>query len=137
MHSVTVNRDRPDFRVFIDLLYGANWNVDTDGNSFPVSSRTWTRLYIADRQDSSTHVVIAERDDGSMVFSVESKSERLEELAAIYLYLYAGTAIAKDVVPLSVDQVASLKMRFASEIARAERARWHRSSAENPYPQPD
>lgn len=31
MHTVKVVRDRTDFRAFIDLLYGPNRNVDTDG----------------------------------------------------------------------------------------------------------
>lgn len=134
MHSVKINRNRPDFRVFIELLYGPNWNVDSDGNSIPVWSRTWTRLYLADRKGGSHPVVISPSDDEPAVLCVESQSQDLEELAAVYLHHYSGSEIVKDSVLLSADQVATLKARFTSEIARADSARWHKSSAENPYP---
>ena len=49
MHTISVIGDRPDFRVFVDLLFGAEHNVDSDGNSCPFNSRAWTCLYISDR----------------------------------------------------------------------------------------
>lgn len=50
MYTVTIVRDRPDFRCFLDLLYGTGRDVDTDGDSFPVSSRSWTYFYVKDRE---------------------------------------------------------------------------------------
>ena len=134
MHLVSIDRDRPDFRVFIDLLYGPDWNVDTDGDSFPVSSRTWTDLYIADRQTGCPPVVIQALNSLPATFSVESTSERLEQLAALYLYLYAGTAIEAAAGPLAEQHIAALKSTYARELGRASLSRWHRSSTEDPYP---
>jgi hypothetical protein len=134
MHFVTIVRDRPDFRVFIDLLFGAGWNVDTDGNSRPVNSRTWTALYIADRTRKNPPVTIEASDEDPKVFQVESKSTRLEELAALYLYLQSGASIDGPEGPLDDAKLASLGTEYATEIGRAASACWHRSSDSNPYP---
>lgn len=134
MHSVTIARARPDFRVFIDLLHGPGWNVDTDGNSQPVSSRTWTYLYIADRTRNEPHVTIRATDDDANVFEVESKSTRLEELAALYLFLRSGSDMTSDQGRLNGDEISSLQAKYMKELGRAADARWHRSSDKDPYP---
>ena len=58
MFIVKVNQSRPDFRVFIDLLYGYGHNVDTDGDSFRPESREWKYLYIKDRESDEPPVSI-------------------------------------------------------------------------------
>src|SRR5688572_10734755 len=95
MHRVQVNGDRPDFRVFTDLLYGAGRNVDTDGDSHPVDSRTWTWLYIADRQRGAACVEIGASEKDPSIFEIQSSSAELEELASLYLFLYCGTSLAR------------------------------------------
>ena len=82
MYRVTVDRDRPDFRVFIDLLYGADRNVDTEGNSIPVNSRTWTYLYIKDRESDEPSMEISLNTGKPETFDVSSRAPRLQELAA-------------------------------------------------------
>jgi hypothetical protein len=134
MYSISICGDRPDFRVFIDLLHGAGSNVDTDGNSFPVNSRRWTQLYIADRSGDRIPVVIEAVDDQPNLFSVVSKSERLGELAATYLYLYCGDGMATSAGPLSATQIDALRDKFAEQLARAAAWIWHQSSDANPYP---
>jgi hypothetical protein len=135
MHTIAVSRDRPDFRVFIDLLYGADRNVDTDGNSYPVNSRTWTHLYIADRESNDPSVEIFAIQEQPLLFSVESSSQRLEELAALYLYMTCGTSIAKSSQSLSSDIISSLQDKYRTELQRAKNAVWHKSSNDSPYPQ--
>src|SRR5262245_33520654 len=134
MHRVTINRDRPDFRVFIDLLYGAGRNVDTDGDSIPVNSRTWTCLYIADRESDDPEVVIGPVEEGSNEFEVNSESPRLEELSALYLFLYCGSGILSSSGALGAERIRSLKEKYASDLERAQLAIWHKSTDEKPYP---
>lgn len=134
MYRVAICGNRPDFRVFIDLLYGENRNVDTDGDSIPVNSRTWTYLYVADRESDDPFVEIAAIAEDPEVFLVESKSERLEELAALYLFVYCGVEVSTDFAPLGYEKIRALKTKYAVELERAGAALWHRSSNENPYP---
>ena len=84
MYRVTIIKDRPDFRVFIDLLFGAHRNVDTDGDSNPVNSRTWSYLYITDREGDAPFVKITGYDLNPDIFEVESASIELEELHNLF-----------------------------------------------------
>ena len=134
MHLVRIDRDRPDFRVFIDLLFGRGWNVDTEGNSHPVNSRTWTSLYIADRTGGEPPVTIEASDDDPQVFQVESASARLEALAALYLFLRSGATIVAPEGALDGNQRLALQARYSAELQRAADALWHQSSDSDPYP---
>jgi hypothetical protein len=134
VHTVKVVRDRPDFRVFVDLLYGPNRNVDTDGDSNPVSSRTWSFLYVADRESDDPSVEIHASDDDADVFVVESDSSRLEELAALYLYLTSGKSICFSGAAIDQAAIDALTDKYRAELGRANGSIWHHSSAESPYP---
>lgn len=134
MHFVEVDRDRPDFRVFIDLLYGHNRNVDTEGDSNPVYSRTWTYLYISDRESDDPSVEIFAVEDRPGIFAVESESDRLEELTALYLFLSCGTSIADAASYFNADKISLLKGKYSVELLRAADAVWHKSSHGLPYP---
>jgi len=128
MHLVKVDRERPDFRVFIDLLFGRGWNVDTEGNSHPANSRTWTSLYIADRTRSEPPVTIEASEHDARLFRVDSASSRLEELAALYLFLCSGSAIVAPEGPLDGAQRVALQVTCSAELQRAAGALWHRSA---------
>ncbi len=134
MYRIPIDKNRPDFRVFIDLLYGAERNVDTDGDSNPVNSRTWTYLYIADREsdDPSVEIYASEKDLGT--FEVVSESRELETLAALYLFLCCGTTIKVGDSELNQQDIEKLKKLYAPQLQRAESAVWHHSSNEKPYP---
>jgi hypothetical protein len=85
MHRVHIDRPRPDFRVLIDLLYGAGSPVESDGDAMAVNSRAWTELYLNDRAaDAPCIDSVAEPADPSL-FRVASDNRALEELAALYL----------------------------------------------------
>lgn len=128
MHLVEVDRNRPDFRVFIDLLYDHDRNVDTEGDSNPVYSRTWTHLYIADRESDDPSVEIFAVEDRPGFFAVESESDRLEELTALYLFLSCGTSIADGASHLNAHRISLLKGKYSVELHRADHAVWHKSS---------
>jgi hypothetical protein len=134
MHQVRINGNRPDFRVFIDLLFGAGRDVDTDGNSFPVSSRVWTSLYIRDRESNAPCVNICACTTDPTVLEVTSEACQLEELAALYLYVFCGSSIASPKEQLSDEAVQDLRNAYAAAFRRAEEAIWHKSSNELPYP---
>ena len=49
--KVKVKSERPDFRVFACYFFGNDFHsYDSDGNSFPVTSRNWTELYMGSRE---------------------------------------------------------------------------------------
>ena len=134
MHRVTIHQNRPDFRVLIDLMYGAGRNVDTDGDSIPVNSRIWTELYIADRESHTPHIQInASRSDPN-IFEVKSESQELETLGALYLFLYCGISISDGSHELDQSEIQYLKERYAVQLQRAENSIWHLSSDQRPYP---
>lgn len=134
MYRVEVNKSRPDFRVFIDLLYGYLHNVDTDGDSLPVNSRTWTYLYIRDRESDDPPVIVHAISENQTIFEVESKSHELETLAALYMFLSCGTSISLEGRQLNPAEVDDLKKLYASQLQRAEHSIWHQSSDQRPYP---
>jgi hypothetical protein len=134
VHTVKVVRDRPDFRAFIDLLYGPNRNVDTDGDSNPVSSRAWSFLYVADRESDDPCVEIHASDDDPAVFVVDSVSSKLEELAALYLFLICGESIRSSGKPIGQTEIDALRDKYRAELNRANGSIWHQSSTESPYP---
>ncbi|MCQ3827835.1 hypothetical protein HXX02_00095 [Microbulbifer elongatus] len=134
MIKVTVDKDRPDFRVFIDLLYGPDRNVDTDGDSIPIYSRDWEYLSIEDRETESVPVEIFSEGRYPLVFEVMSESRELEEISALYLYLYCGCHIEIESTSATEGLIQSLKIKYAIELERARNSIWHSSSESNPYP---
>ncbi|MGK8222214.1 hypothetical protein ACRS2S_19880 [Achromobacter xylosoxidans] len=134
MYTVTVVRDRPDFRCFLDLLYGPGRDVDTDGDSFPVSSRSWTYLYVKDRESEDPCVDIQVNEADGAIFNVQSESSRLEELAALYLFLTCGGSISFTGQELDETSVRSLCEKYSVELGRAGRSIWQLSTDESPCP---
>ncbi|MEM8675124.1 MAG: hypothetical protein AAGF83_14805 [Cyanobacteria bacterium P01_G01_bin.67] len=134
MYQVTVIKSRPDFRVFIDLLCSCNKNVGTEGNSTPVNSRFWTDLYICDRESDDPEIQIYLPQYSDNVFEIKSESKDLEELAALYLFLYCGNKICTDGKILEAHVVKRLKAKYSLQLLRAEQSIWHHSSDSNPYP---
>lgn len=134
MHSIAIIGDRPDYRVFIDLLFGAGHDVAPDGDSRPVHSRRWTFLYLADRSGDRAVVRIRALAGEPLGFGVESTSERLEQLAAVYLCDYCGSGLSTPAGPVAASELARLRRGFEHELARAAASIWHRSCDEVPYP---
>ena len=134
MYRVKINAARPDYRVFIDLLYGNERDVDTDGNSIPVNSRNWTCLYIKDRDGGDPCLNIFACDSDETRFEVTSDAPQLEELAALYLYLYCGSVITYIDKNLIFEDIQKLKDLYASQLRRAENSIWHKSTNVAPYP---
>lgn len=131
---VIVDKPRPDFRVFIDLLYGLGRNVDTDGDANDVWSRDWRELYIRDRENDASGVEIYAAPEPSPRFGVTSDDAELGELAALYLYMFCGAVIERNGQALSADEISHLKLKHADALARAADSVWHQSGIDNPFP---
>lgn len=134
MIKVQVNKPRPDFRVFGDLLFGIDNDVDTEGDAYPVYSRDWRDLFLKDRKSDNPKVEIYSEESSPLLFKIESKSTKLRELAALYLYMYCGDSISIDGVELSDQIIKDLLKKYPKELKRANESVWHGSSEENPYP---
>ncbi len=134
MYRVTINRARPDFRCFIDLLYGADEAVDSDGNAHPVSDRSWSFLYLCARRSQRSPIEIWAGQEDISQFSVSSDSSQLEELAAIYLYLTCGESISSAGQKLDQSTIDDLCERYSVELKRARESIWHQSTEDSPYP---
>lgn len=134
MYTVVVVADRPDFRCFLDLLFGPGRNVDTEGDSYPVNSRSWTLLHMKDRESDAPSVEIYASEVDESRFKVQSESSRLEELAALYLYLTCGETISNSDQALDKAVIESLCKRYDAELGRARDSIWHRSTDDLPYP---
>jgi len=132
--KVIVKDPRPDFRVIIDLLFGYEHNVDTEGDAFPVCSRHWRDLHIKNRESDEPRLELYSEVADPLIFKVESKSQRLEELAALYLYLYCGESIEMNGDALPNKTLEELELKYSIELSRAKRSIWHNSNEDNPYP---
>jgi len=137
--KVKANRDRPDFRVLIDLLFDAGRNVDTSGNCRFPADRSWTDVYIRDRESDASSVTVWVHEDHwddddnclELIFHIESKDIVTEEAVAIYLYNYCGEHISTETERLRDDEIASLRKKHAAKIQRANESQWHNSMGRN------
>ena len=134
MFIVTIHKPRPDFRVFIDLLFGPDRNVDSEGDADPVWSRDWCELSLKDRESETPRLEIYAPDEAPTKFSVTCGAADIEDLAALYLYLFCGEAVSRDGKALSEAEIERLKQKYVEALDRAERAVWHLSGAEHPFP---
>ena len=134
MYTVKVKRERPDFRVFIELLYGFDRNVDTDGNAYPVNSRVWSSLYIRDRESDDPPVTINAHKEVADLYEVKSEKIELMEMAALYLYHYCGEIISFFDKPLDTETIQRASDKYAVELERAKSSIWHQSTEDFPYP---
>jgi len=134
MIEVVIEKERPDFRVMIDLIYGHGHKVDTDGDSFKVFSRTWTELYIKDRESDDPAIEIYVNENSPNIFEVKCEDEELEKLAALYLFLYCGLSMKHNGALIDEHHIEALKGEYATNLSRANNSVWHSSCESNPYP---
>ncbi|MCP8465612.1 hypothetical protein NK553_16810 [Pseudomonas sp. ZM23] len=134
MFHVRVNGERPDFRVFIDLLFGAGCNVDSDGDARSPSARDWAWLYLREREERSAAVEIQACADDPGLFGIHSENPELATLAALYLLHRCGSILTHHGAPLDGATLESMHQRFGAQLARADASHWHRSTTRTPYP---
>ena len=138
MYIVTANSNRPDFRVLIDLLFDPGRNVDTSGNCRFPDDKSWTDVYIKDRESEQPHVVayVPEEywdDDDNCIqetFHIKSEHGDSEESVAIFLYDYCGHEIWEDNRKLSEFERNELRNKHSLRIELAKTSQ-HYTPPEN------
>lgn len=110
MHFVNIVKPRPTMMDVIEVLYGKDANVDTDGDSNPADSTEWTSLWIRKRGSDIPPVDI-EVCTHSSWFEVSSDDVAQEELIAFYLFTKSGDKIRNGLGDLSDDDIRNLKTR--------------------------
>jgi hypothetical protein len=93
-YFINAERDRPDYRLVITFLWHDLFNVDTDGDSHNPASRTWTQLYIRNRQDESEEVDVFPVCVTPLILRVESQKDYLAVRTAYFLAEFMRTGIA-------------------------------------------
>src|SRR6476620_4718467 len=87
--------DRPDYRVVISFLWSDEQNVDTDGDSYNPASRTWTYLFIRNREPEDETIEIGSIEDDPLVLEIESELECLAARVAWFLATETGGDVAE------------------------------------------
>jgi hypothetical protein len=135
--QVTINGDRPDFRIFSVFLWGDD-NFDSDGDSYNPASRTWTWLYMASREVQGQYFEIYQMSESPLIFEVKSPNINIANRVALFLAKETnGQIISPDnnLYPYNflTDKLGdSYNLQEAFE--RADRSIWRESTLENPYP---
>lgn len=136
--NVSVNSDRPDFRVFGTFLFGEeDHNYDSEGDSDVVYSRVWTQLYMSSRE-TELCFSIDKRTDDPLVFEVTSKQESTMYAVAYFLARETyGEVMEKDGNILLLSEVAQLTESFnlKHHLELADHSIWRTTSEENPHPE--
>lgn len=136
--NVSVNSDRPDFRVFGTFLFGDEMhNYDSEGDSIPVYSRVWTELYM-NSCENELCFSIDKLTDEPFVFEVSSKQESTMYAVAYFLARETYGEIRDEdgnILLFSevVEKMGDFNLKFRLELA--DHSIWRQTSEENPYPE--
>ena len=136
---VNAEQERPDFRLVITYLWHDLYNVDTDGNSYNPASRTWTQLFIRNRQDDSEAVDIIPATDDPLILLVESQKEYLAARTAYFLAEYMSTGIAKTqdgpfCKPVTIHHAIGTGFDVTEAMFRVQSSPFMNSTLDDPYP---
>jgi hypothetical protein len=136
---VLAPEDRPDFRQVMAFLWGEDQDVDSDGDSYPVSSRTWTELTLITRDDREEKFDVDPCGTAPLVLRVESDSHTLAARVAYLLAHHTGGEVGQSPSgPFyeSASLIAELGEDFDLDVAlhRFHTTKYARSTLANPYP---
>ena len=139
---VNANNDRPDFRQVYAFLYSAFHDVDTDGDSLNPASRTWTRLWICNRENTREWIRISPTSESPLILEIKSDLEFLAARAAYYLatHMESGFSISPDGPfdsPALLSKLTGNEFDCAAAIQRSLQTPFAQSTLENPYPNLD
>lgn len=83
--KVIANSKLPDFRLFWIYLWGEKHQIDSDGDSYNLASRTWTELYMSSRELENHSFEIHKINDKPLTFEVMSENIHLLHQVAYFL----------------------------------------------------
>ena len=135
-YKVKIIKNRPDFRVFLDLLDYLDKNSNGTGDSIPIYTRTWTEFYMEDREEPHYFIDIFPTDEDDSYFEIKSNNSDFAEMCSVYLYEYCGKSIETEGKKLSIQTISDLQDKFSVELTRARESVFHQSSENNPHPNP-
>jgi hypothetical protein len=138
-YFVNAERERPDFRLVITYLWHDLFNVDTEGDSQNPASRTWTELYICNRQDASEVVDVTPAADTPLVLRIESQKRYLAARTAYFLadFMSAGVAESEDgpfLKPESIQDSIGRDFDVVEAMRRVQSSLFIGSTLDDPYP---
>ena len=144
MHTyfITAPRERPDFRLVIAFLWHDEQNVDTEGNSDHPASRTWTELYVRNREREGEVVTVSPHGESPLVLSVQSELRHLAARVALFLATHCGGGVSADstgefLQPDTLLQRVGADFDTSAAFRRVANSPFSRSSLDNPYPNLD
>lgn len=136
--KVKVNSKRPDFRVFASYFFGDDlYNYDSDGNSFTVTSKDWTELYMRSRNNADVHFEISPVNENPLVLKVASeKPENVYRIAYFLAKETNGEVINEKNETVLRDSLKEKVGDFNLEerLLLADKSIWRKATEENPYP---
>jgi hypothetical protein len=131
--------ERPIFSTVIAFLWSDKQNVDTDGNAHHPASRTWTDLYVQNRDSIDEVVDVSPYQESPLVLGVESRYLYLAARTAFYLAKTCGGTVACELAgeygsPDVLLPMMGADFDVALAMQRVAKSSFVYSSLDNPYP---
>jgi hypothetical protein len=139
---ITAPGERPDFRLVITFLWHDGQNVDTDGNSYNPASRTWTQLYIQNREQPDQVVDVTPYQESPLILLIESKQQYLAARVAFFLSTFCGGCVSSQAdgeyrQPDSLLSHVGVDFGTSAAMERVAQSPFSHSSVDNPFPNLD
>jgi hypothetical protein len=128
---------RPDFRLVLAFVWG-DANCDTDGDSRPVSSREWTKLYAQNRSRPDEIFYVSPATTEPLVLEVKSELGWLAAVVAILLTETTGGDLSNQICGpfFPSETLKSLigSFNLAEAWKQFHASPYQRATFANPYP---
>jgi len=129
--------NRPDFRQVVAFLGFTSF--DSDGDSHNPGSRTWTWLYLKDREEPGELVEVYAQSKAPLILAVESTQENLAAAVAYYLasFMHSTVCVGEQGDFTAPNFLLPLLNGFElpAALTRAETCAAARATPEIPFPE--
>jgi hypothetical protein len=136
--NVKINSERPDFRIFGTYFFGNDlYDYDSDGNSIPVTSKNWTKLYMCCRENSNMWFEIEKINDAPCIFKVTSDTEQFTCRIAYFLAIETqGEILTDNYDKQNLSELTEKMGNFDlnAHLLLAKNSIWRKATENNPYP---
>ena len=137
--SIQIKNDRPDFRTVAAFLFASDsHNFDSDGNSYPVTSRQWTELYISSRVMNDYKFSVYPAHEEPLILTIHASRKYISYAIAYFLAIETQGEIFNNTtgVILSPEYIQNKLKNFPLQkhLTFAQNSVWRKSTEDNPYP---
>ena len=135
--QVKINSDRPDFRIFSAYFFGDDfYDYDSDGNSFTVTSRNWTELYMCCRKNSELWFDISRIKSEPLILEVTGQTEQIVNSIAYFLASETNGKILSEekIQPIEILINKMGDFDLQERLSLSKKSVWRKATEENPYP---